>query len=75
MNGLAWYYATIADSHLRNGKQAIELAKKVCERTQWKNGGYVDTLAAAYAEDGQFAEAVRLQKKALEMSLPDLKKA
>lgn len=61
----AWVMATAPDAKLRNGKRAVELATKACELTQWKNGSYVDTLAAAYAEAGDFAEAVRRQQQAL----------
>ncbi len=61
----AWTMATAPDAKLRNGKRAIELAMKACELTQWKRGSYVDTLAAAHAEDGNYAEAVRRQEQAL----------
>jgi Flp pilus assembly protein TadD len=37
--------------------------------TRWKNGDFVDTLAAAYAEAGQFDEAVKREQQVLE--LPD----
>ncbi len=61
----AWLLASAPDAKLRNGKRAIELAMKACELTQWKNGSYVDTLAAAYAETGDYGEAVRRQQQAL----------
>jgi len=64
-DSVAWIMATAPDAKLRDGKRAVALALKACELTQWKNGSYVDTLAAAYAEDGNFTEAVRRQEQAL----------
>ena len=61
----AWLMASAPDAKLRNGKRAVELAQKACELTQWKNGSYVDTLAAAFAEAGDYAEAVRREQQAL----------
>lgn len=43
----------------RNPGKAIEDVRRVCELTDWKNWEYVDLLAAAYAENGQFVEAVK----------------
>jgi tetratricopeptide (TPR) repeat protein len=61
---LAETLATCPDAELRNGSEAIKIATKGCDSTGWKHGLMLAVLAAAYAESGEFDEAVRWQVEA-----------
>jgi len=68
LNALAWWQATYPSAEIRNGAKAIENAKKACEMTTgWNKTNSFDTLAAAYAEAGNFAAAVTEQERAIEL--------
>ena len=64
---LAWILATCPNAELRNGKRAVRLATRACELTDWEDANDLENLAAAYAECGQFDEAVKWQTKAVEL--------
>jgi tetratricopeptide (TPR) repeat protein len=69
-NNLAWLLSVAPDAKLRNGKLAVEYATRACELSDWKNAYDVGTLAAAYAETGNFDEAVNWEKKAILIGFP-----
>lgn len=67
LNNLAWVLATSPEDKLRDGRRAIELAKKACELTDYKAAHILSTLASGYAETGDFDEAMKWSKKAVEL--------
>ena len=63
---MAWIWATSSDAARRDGNQALAYATKACELSGWNNADFLSTLAAAYAECGNFQQALHWQKRALE---------
>ncbi len=70
-NGRAWIWATCSDEKLRSGPRAIEESTRACMLTNWKDPYDLGTLAAAYAEAGDFLNAVTWQTRALERFAPN----
>jgi hypothetical protein len=64
-NSRAWLRATCPDASFRNGKQAVADAKSACHEASWSEPAYMDTLAAAHAEAGDFDSAVRFEQRAI----------
>ncbi len=65
---LAWLVATKPNQELRNGAEAIILAKAACQKTEYSDPKILDVLAAGYAEAGQFDPAVQTARKALQLA-------
>jgi tetratricopeptide (TPR) repeat protein len=68
VNQRAWIRATCSNASFRDGKAAVEDAKKACDLVKWKRAQYIDTLAAASAEAGDFDSAVRYQQQAIDLN-------
>jgi len=66
LGALAWIRATSAEVRWRDGGEAVRLAERACALTENGDANALDTLAAAYAEAGRFADAVRAGRQALE---------
>jgi len=71
-NNLAWLYATCDDPHFRDPKAALQHAQRAVDLTEWKEGGFIDTLAEAHYANRDYQQAVEIQKKALALE-PDNK--
>jgi TPR repeat protein len=63
-NCLAWLLATCPDASIRDGQRALSIATRVFQQSP--SAANLDTLAAAYAETGDFSNAVRAQEQAIE---------
>jgi serine/threonine protein kinase/tetratricopeptide (TPR) repeat protein len=74
LNELAWLLATSGGQSLRDGTNAVVFAEKAVAATNRKQVGYLDTLAAAYAETGQFVKAISVAQEAIALSQNDQEK-
>jgi tetratricopeptide (TPR) repeat protein len=65
LDELAWLLATYPDPGSRDGAEAVRLAGHACDLTERKIPALLDTLAAAYAEAGDFPRAIGAAGEAL----------
>ena len=70
-NNLAWLLSVVPNASLRNGRLAVEYAQKAGELDKWNQPYLFGTLAAAYAEVGDFDKAVKLETKCIQSGLSD----
>jgi hypothetical protein len=62
---LAWMLATDPHSEVRNGREAVRYGEKAASGSKWKDSTILDSLAAAYAESGQFDQAISAEQQAM----------
>jgi tetratricopeptide (TPR) repeat protein len=64
LDEVAWLLATYPDSNSRDGAEAVRLAERACAVTDRRVPALLATLAAAYAETGDFSRAVATGEEA-----------
>jgi protein O-mannosyl-transferase len=67
-NNMALVLATFPETRVRNGTKAVELAEHADHLTGNRNASISATLAAAYAEAGQFPNAIKTAERALQLA-------
>ena len=70
LDWIAWEMATSADSWILDASNAVSLAEKNAAQTSRTNASILDSLAAVYAQAGQFTNAVTTMKDALALNDP-----
>ncbi len=68
LTNLAWLLATSPDASVRNGLKAVQLAKQADRLVGGTNTIALRTLAAAYAENGEFANAIKTARSAMQLA-------
>jgi tetratricopeptide (TPR) repeat protein len=68
LNNLAWVLATYSLDAVRDGKKAVELAEKASRLPGGESPIVLRTLAAAYAESGDFVKAIAAAQRAMELA-------
>jgi tetratricopeptide (TPR) repeat protein len=68
LDGLAWILSTDANPDFRNGPEAVKMSERACELTGRNDPAKLKTLAAAYAETGQFEAAIKTVQTAKDLA-------
>ena len=67
-SNLAWVFATCPDDSIRDGRRAVELAEKALRISGGKIPMILRVLAAAYAEDGRFSQAIESAQRGADLA-------
>jgi len=67
-NNLAWMLATQKDPELRSPEEALAYARQATKLAAEENAALLDTLAACYAANGNYSQAVETAQEALRMA-------
>jgi protein O-mannosyl-transferase len=68
MSNLAWVFATSPEDPLRDGKRAVQLAEDAMRISGRRIPIIFRTLAAAYAESGEFSKAIQVAQQGIELA-------
>jgi tetratricopeptide (TPR) repeat protein len=68
LSQMAWLLATSPEGSVRNGNEAVELAQRAVQLSEGEDPVVLDTLGAAYAEAGRFADALETARRALDLA-------
>ncbi len=71
LHELAWMLATHPNPQIRNGIEAVRLASHAVAVTNGKDAGILETLAASYAESGDFPNALKWAQSAIALGNAD----
>jgi len=67
-SNLAWVFATCPEDSIRDGSRAVELGEKALRLSAGKIPMIYKVLAAAYAENGRFTDAVETAQRGAELA-------
>ncbi|MBO7725347.1 MAG: tetratricopeptide repeat protein [Thermoguttaceae bacterium] len=68
LNNYAWLLSTCPDDGVRDGAKALDLATRAAEGTNFRESYVLSTLAAAYAETGDFENARKYSQMGMELA-------
>lgn len=68
LNNYAWLLATCPEDASRDGAKALDLATRAAEATNYRESYILSTLAAAYAETGDFENARKYAQMGVELA-------